>query len=349
MTQVTKPPKTLRQKLIRWCLYFCYLSALLWFSVKLFWRQQAGVPLTGKADVSHIWQFFYPELRSSGVLDDLEGSAAQQDESQNRFRILLLGGSVLEQVAPELHSSLADAVGRENYQLFNLCSSARTSRDSYLKYEYLLSRGFKCDLVIFYHGINDVRMNCCPPDQFRDDYTHCSFYKSFKRRRDAGTLNLTSVARDYIDNSIPLGEPDDEYREYGHDIKTRKPFEDNLRGILQLAKQHKQPAVVMTFASRIPDDYSRAKFEAKQLGYGSGQYEMVVESWGDPQAVRLGIRTHNQVIRSAAADLGVRLIDLDSLLKDDAAVFSDACHLSQTGLDRFVDQLLSVILKFVPQ
>lgn len=344
MPRTNSTPQTPLQKSIRWALYLCYLGGIAWLSAKLFWRQQAGIPLTGPVEPLHIWQFFYPELKRSGAVDELR-SPTSPLSSQGKLRILLLGGSVLEQVAPELEVALNNGPNGDRYQLFSLCWSARTSRDSYLKYDYLVSRGFDCDLVVFYHGINDVRMNCCPPDQFRDDYTHCSFYKSFQRRLEAGKLNLTSIAQDYIDNSIPLGEPDQKYRDYGHDIKTRKAFDKNVRGIIQLANQHNQSVVVMTFASHLPDAYSREKFEAKQLGYGSGQYEMPVESWGDPQAVRLGIAAHNEIIRAVATDLNVRLIDQELLLHGTDSRFSDVCHLSQSGLESFVENLLPVVLE----
>ncbi len=336
--------KTPIQKALRWALYLLYLAVLGWFSIKVFWKQQAGVPLTGEPDVSHVWQFFYPELVRSGVLDKLTHPQRSGDAGVP-FRIVLLGGSVLEQVEPKLRTELERRFGGGQIELFGLSSSARTSRDSFLKYQYLLEQGFECDLVIFYHGINDVRMNCCPEADFRRDYTHGAFYKSLAKRVEAGTINLRTVVGEYVDNSIPLGEPDEEYRAYGSLVKTRGAFKDNTKGIVQLARERGQTVLLMSFAHHLPENYTRKDFEAERLDYAAGQYGMVVESWGNPSGVRDGIEVHNEVIRDVASSSSTLFVDQHAELLTDPASFSDVCHLSDRGLDRFVENLMPVIVK----
>ncbi|MDA1013078.1 MAG: SGNH/GDSL hydrolase family protein [Planctomycetota bacterium] len=335
-----KPRKTLFQRLARWGLYLGYLIVVLWVSERLFWRFQAGVPLTAQADASHIWNFFYTELPRSGILEH-----AKRPPASNSFRVVLLGGSVLEQIASPFETALKQAVGeRRTVEVYSLSSSARTSHDSLLKYQHLMDIGVECDLVIFYHGINDVRMNCCPEDQFRDDYSHCSFYKSFKRRLSAGKLNLASVVGDYVDNSIPLGEPDDEFRDYGNVIKTREPFRKNLLPIVKAARRHGHHAMVMTFAFDLPQNYTRERFDNGELGYAVGNYGMRAESWGHPDNVRRTIDAHNEVIREVAQAKGVVFVDQQRHLAGQRACFTDVCHLSDAGLEAMISHMIPPIV-----
>lgn len=334
--------KTALQRVTRWGLYCGYLIALLWISERLFWRFQAGVPLTEQPDASHIWNFYYTELPRSGVLE-----RAKRTDSKS-FRVLLLGGSVLEQLAEPFETALRKAAGdQRSVEVFSLSLSARTSRDSLLKYQHLMEQGVECDLVIFYHGINDVRMNCCPEAQFRDDYSHCSFYKSFKRRLIAGKLNLTSVVSDYKDNSIPLGEPDDEFRDFGNLIKTTKPFRNNLHPIVAGASRYGHQTMVMTFASFLPDDYTRERFDNGELGYAAGDYGMRAESWGHPENVRRTIDAHNDVIRDIAENNAVLFVDLQKHLAGQQACFTDVCHLSQAGLETVISHTLPPIVELL--
>ena len=61
----------------------------------------------------------------------------------------------------ELREQLA-YLGQRNVRIFNLAMPAHTSRDSWLKYAAL--RDARFDLVIFYHGINEARVNNAPPE-----------------------------------------------------------------------------------------------------------------------------------------------------------------------------------------
>ena len=92
------------------------------------------------------------------------------------YDILMLGGSVLTDqwgsIAPELDSYLEEQ--GLNVRIHNLAMPAHTSLDSRLKYENVAKNGY--DLVLLYHGINETRFNNCPPEMFKDDYTHVDFY-----------------------------------------------------------------------------------------------------------------------------------------------------------------------------
>src|SRR5262249_50877564 len=151
------------------------------------------------------------------------------------------------------------------------------SRDSLLKYRSLAHQRF--DLVIVYNSINDTRMNNCPPEVFRADYTHCTWYRQLKRYEDSAFFRhcvlAFSLARlgDRISEAfgneqlLPRSDPPEAWRHFGADIKTRATFEANLSEIVTTAKTKGERVVLMTFAYHVPPDYSLEAFRAGKLDY----------------------------------------------------------------------------------
>jgi hypothetical protein len=112
---------------------------------------------------------FYGELR--GVED------APVTRDDGRFDVLLLGGSALHPSFGEIETYLGrrlEEALEKPVRVYNLARAAHSSRDSLIKYKKLAAKRF--DLVVFYHGINEARLNNAPPDLYRDDYTHSSWY-----------------------------------------------------------------------------------------------------------------------------------------------------------------------------
>src|SRR5205807_5198572 len=136
-----------------------------------------------------IWHAFYPEIRASGL------EAITVSNTDATYDVLFLGGSVVspffgtigEQLQAGLRARLARPV-----RVFNLAMPAHTSRDSLLKYRYLARHRF--DLVIVYNGINDTRMNNCPPEMFRLDYTHCAWYRQLERYEESPHVGRSVLA-----------------------------------------------------------------------------------------------------------------------------------------------------------
>jgi lysophospholipase L1-like esterase len=316
-------------------LLFCGLLAAS-FS-RLFWRIFAGVPLNQSATV---WDFYFGELRSSGVVD---ATVLRDDES---FDVLLLGGSVLEPDWGAVEARLGDVLREEcgdDFRIFNLARAAHTSRDSYLKYAALSSKQF--DLVIVYEGINDVRMNCCPRGAFRDDYTHCSWYRSFHDCLAAGSMTLREVVLDRR-NEISRGEPLEEHIDLGDDIQSPRAMRKNLESILETARERGDTVVLQTYAYYIPEDYSRERMVSKSLDY---QYykdkpSCPVEMWGRPQNVKAAIDAQNDEIRKlAACHPELSLVEQHELIPKRGEFFVDPCHLSEAGVRRFVENLAPVV------
>jgi hypothetical protein len=339
MPQTQLPPLQtgfrFRRRVVIGFAYALWLGVLCWGGTKLFWWWQYGVAVTDRPGVDTVWQTFYPEIDASGVLE------AKLSPSDGFYDVLLLGGSVLEQTAPVVDSALRAELGNA-VRLFNLARAAHTSRDSYLKFTRFGDRHF--DLVIFYDGINDARMNCCPDSVFRPDYSHFGWYCVFRQRLEAGGMTVSDIVKKSLAGMHDFPSDFEQWQSYGEKVKTVEPYRKNLEPIIAAAEQRHCPIALMTFAYHIPPGYSDEAFLEKRLDYGPGQYGSTIRTWGTPQGVRAAIDAHNGVIRELAGRYkNVILIDQQAAMPPNGKNFSDACHLTTEGIDVFVRHLMDSI------
>ncbi len=310
--------------------YLTYVLVLMWVGVKAFWWFQFDVSPLEAPNEEAVWRYYYPELWKSGAMD------SRQDPDS--FQVLLLGGSVLDQAADHLEPALKQSVS-ENLRLYNASSSAHTSRDSYLKYQNLADKRF--DLIVIYHGINDVRMNCCQAEYFREDYTHCNWYNQMQRRLADDPLSIQHLL---LDHMISLCEPPPDMMKFGGTIKTREAFRKNLQAIVEHAGESGTSVVLMTFAYHVPKNYTLKRFKSGKLDYGKGHYQLPVEMWGEPEHVVAAVEAHNDVIRQLAGEHDhVIFVDMQALLPRDGEHFSDLCHLTEAGDQVLVKTLASAV------
>ena len=336
-----------RRRLLFIAAYLAFVALLLFVAFLVVLKYRANVPLTGEMTELDVWKSYYPGLERSTAKQSLVRTNALDDTDDDKhFDVLFLGASVLEQVVRKLKPSAFEPLANgQSVRLYNLTMSAHTTRDSLLKLRLLKHREF--DLIIVYHGINDARMNCFPGDEFQQDYSHCAWYSGMLKRVKARRITFTDVVSDATERLIPLGEPDEKHAAFGSEIKTDKPFKANLTEIVDLAAANESTRVVfMTFATFVPNGYSKEKHAAGELGYAEGDYDMTLESWGQPDAVQAAVAAHNRVVREVAgASDRVTLIDLDETMSGKAELFSDPCHLSARGCKEFDVRLMVGVLK----
>lgn len=310
-------------------IYAAYLAGVLWagFAAFRWWRLGSATSATSGQD--QVLQLAYPSLWSNGPIAD---SGGPDDET---FDVLLLGASVLEQVAPEFAERAKSQDGAP-WRIWNTAVSAHTSRDSHFKYDRL--KDLSIDLVVWHDSINDVRMNCCPPGSFRTGYTHCAWYAALERRLEKGTVNLVDVVRSDVDRFIGLGEPEPEWIDEGAVLKTPDAYRANLEPILKDAATRGRRVVLVTMPLYLPPHYTREAFVEKRMDYGEGAYRLPIEVWGRPEHVVRGVDAHNAVLRElAAADPNVILIDLAREFPREGRYFCDPCHLTPQGITRWND------------
>jgi hypothetical protein len=321
----------------------CVVSAEV--AARAFWFLRFGVPFRNPGRILYA---YYPELR---IVDN------ERPAHGNKFYdILFLGASTLHkdwgQVEQDLLEQLAYS-GHRNVRIFNLAKQSQTSRDSWLKYAALGAARF--ELVVFYDGINEARANNAPPEIFREDYSHYSWYKTVNALAPYHgttsfalpyTLHSLAIGMQYIltkGRYVPTDRPRRDWVHYGRDPRSAVSFKHNLGAILDLAARRGDRVLLMTFATYVPEDYSLKAFKAKRLDYGL--HLTPLEIWGAPEHVLKTVAVHNEIVRSLAAQHeGVLFVDQASLMAGEPRYFNDPCHFTAVGSSKFVEYLLMGLL-----
>ena len=320
------------RRFLMWALYGSYVAALIFVTFRISLWLFYSVNPVGLSTTVNLYQAVYPELVTRGIIDSKPDGKT--------CRVLLLGGSVAEQTGDVLEQQLNERIGRP-VKVFNAGYSAHTTRDSLHKLRYLTDSGGTFDLIIVYHGINDVNLNRYPADVFQEDYSHAGWYAHFESMRKNGGVTFTGVIGDATRR---LTEDDQQAGfDHGADIKTPPAFAANLRSMIEIAAKDQTLCLLMSFASYLPKHYSREAFEKGKLEYSHGAYKSPVEVWGWADNVRNTIAAHNRVIREVAADHPELLfIDMEAEVTQPAD-FSDVCHLTDAGIDHFVQVVADAI------
>lgn len=325
--------------------FVVYLVLLAEIGSRAFWAVR-HVPFF---DPEKIWRVFYPELAMPR-----EGPHT----GLRPVRILLLGASTMNAqysfVETALREALTSRLASPLY-IHNVAVAGHTTLDS--RYKYLQLRDERYDLVVIYHGINDTRANNCPATLFRRDYSHYGWYEKINALAgDSSSAHfalpytvtfafLAARERAFAYRYVPVGAPRQEWLKYGREIKTAAAFEDNLRAVLALASDKREGVLLMTFAScRTCSERALSVAKAPECA----NWWCPTELWGEPDAVREGIDTHNQVIRKLHDEFPSALyVDQAALMMGQEEAFCDVCHLTREGARRFVSNMIDSIASYL--
>lgn len=293
---------------------------------------------------SAIINHYYPELEKLDHVYD----------SENIFNILILGGSVITYGFSDIELLLQeqlDSLTPQHVRIYNLAKPAHASLDSYHKINLKDIQGF--DLVLVYHGINELRANNCPPDFFKANYEHFSWYKEIALITENTTKDYCTTWFGFqwigvqlskkITGNLPTHFPKETWMDYGSEIKTAAPFENNLRQIISKSHEANIPVLLSTFAYHRAKNYSKQAFLDKSLDYGS--HLCLTESWGDEPHVVKGLETHNSIIKKLTAEYeeGVHFFDMEKHLTKSADNFNDICHITRAASEEFVELILPTV------
>ncbi|MCD4779136.1 MAG: hypothetical protein K8S27_01100 [Candidatus Omnitrophica bacterium] len=295
---------------------------------------------------------FYPELFPAADHQIVPDDAF--------FDVLLLGASVvnyrISDIDRRLVEGLTEQLGRK-VRIFNLSKFAHSSRDSLMKYQFLRDKSF--DLVLIYHGINEVRSNNIPAHLFKSDYSHCPFYErvnTFNRHQEISFVVFPWLVHDLIinmkqrfspDNYIPFEQPRAGWLRYGKELKATESFKQNFEDIINIAAAKNEPIVLSTFAYYLPEQYSRQNFEGGLLDYTPGEQAVPAEIWGHPQNVVSGLDAHNTVIENLRDMPGqIIFVDQRKLIPASGDYFIDICHFSPKGNQQFINNIISPVVDF---
>jgi len=335
-----------------WIVYLVFLYLFLEVTARAYWAFRWKTPFFGSGDLQN--GRFYREVRKSGVL------TTPIIKKDDYYDILLLGGSVLTDdfgdITSRLRHQLETNSGRK-LRIFNCAGTGMTTRDSLIKYRQLKSQSF--DLLFIYEGLNDVSLSNCPPERFKADYTHNSWYYRLSRldahREIAWTVlpfTCEYLALSILDkpawNWYRRGNrPQVGWQIAGDEVLTGPSFRQNLIELIELARKRGATIFLTTYAWYIPPDYNLGAFKAHKLDYA--RHINAVETWGKPENVRKGLVIHNQILRELARGQRTLFVDLELVIPRRRQYFNDMCHLTPDGCKIFVDQISPPILDQIKQ
>lgn len=325
-----------------------FLLLLVETASRLYWTLGRGVPFF---DMSAIVYSFYPELVFA------EGQPIRRDDRP--VNVLLLGGSVVNDHYGNIGLVLEERLTRilrRPVLVHNLSRRSLTSLDSLYKYQHLEGQEF--DLVIFYHGINETRANNCPPEVYRDDYSHFLWYESvngFYAHPEVAWLVFpftfeyawtNASDRWGLSTHISRGRPREDWYQYGGDVKSAASFLRNLSALLALAGKRGDPVLLMSFAYYIAPGYSEDAFRRLALDYS--RHGFPIELWGRPEHVAAALDAQNAGVERLAASLPYTLfVDQNRLIPKTGDNFNDVCHLTGKGCEAFVENILETVIRAV--
>jgi hypothetical protein len=327
---------------------FILPSLALEFGSRLYWSKIHDIPsLSPHLTVASLYPSLIPLLA--------------KDEQDQAFNILLLGGSVLGQIYQPLKEKLEKI--KPPVKVFSVSIPGHTSMDSFYKYKFLKNKQF--DLVIFYHGINEVRANYIEPKSFKIDYSHFYWYSvlgaldsHFEHQYIVFPftihflyLTLKKIALNELEHTKEI--PRFEYLDYGKKVNSATTFEYNLKNLVRLTRERGSKFMLMTFANDTPEG-GYPQFSAERYKKIYKDFHIAtssccpIEIWGKPRHVMNGIKIHNDVINKFVKhNQDVIFIDQDKNLSNKHSYFSDVCHFNPEGIKAFIQLMEPHFLKVI--
>jgi hypothetical protein len=156
-----------------------------------------------------------------------------------------------------------------------------------------------------------------------------NLYNEMKNRPDkVVTISMQDIDTNWIND--------------GSDIKSAKPYYNNVKAIEKLSKAKGEKLILASYAYYLPADYSLIKFLYEKMDYAEQRWP--VEIYGKSANVLKGLAVHDSIINSIANNNpNILYFNFDSILPHTGEYFNDVCHLSPQGCLLLSQQLADKI------
>jgi len=275
--------------------------------------------------------------------------------SADTYNILVLSCSTLhpewgkfeQLIQSELPGSKAQPRTAQpvNYEVYVASGIGFSSLDNLNCYELLSHLDF--DLVVFYGGINDARMNNCPKDVFKQDYSHLAWSNETNcvMRHPEANFCTFPLFVDFVFQKIKQRVCEarfvpihyllaSDWWRYGHEQKSLSVFNNNIAQIQEKCAQRNTKLLLLSYAFYLPSDYSLGKFKSQELDYDFQHNSRETEIWGKPQHVADFLTATNASL-SNHDETNCVFYDMNDSLRGNPKFFADICHFSPAGLAQF--------------
>lgn len=231
-----------------------------------------------------------------------------------------------------LKEALDKRMGDYRHEVLNCGMGGWTSAEILINFALHLI-DLKPDVVVFYHGLNDLEPSLTTP--FVSDYSHSrknlaaiygrikiasylpnpSWWKSYvclKRE----LLGLGNIRHDLL-RSVRVKRPGIDNPFMGLDAERR-----NIRHLIHLCQMNQIQIILSTYTYHL---YDGVRDNRKALRF------------------KEGVQEENEMLRELAEQHGLPLVDIAALIPDDDAYFLDTVHFTPLGMQFVADSVSACI------
>jgi lysophospholipase L1-like esterase len=302
------------------------------------------------------------------------GEEIQENKPENTFRIVVLGGSTVlnREVAYEknavrlLEKKLRQKYPQKKIEVINAGQSGYTSEHSLIQYMFKI-RDLQPDLLIMWHGINDMGVSCTYPGQtygsYKSDYSHAFGPLAkivFDYFRPQPVIQIKLVSADFLlqafrDNLYSdvtkhlfikrLEQQAKNYREnkntiFTHEFPSLNAYQRNLDYFILLTKEQNTPLILGNQPNifiQNPTIKETEKILSPRLVCIKDNKNYSLES------LHYGVTLFNNTTKKIAEENDVLFVDLDNKVPKNLSHFVDSVHYTEKGNEVIAQELFKKI------
>jgi lysophospholipase L1-like esterase len=279
----------------------------------------------------------HPEHNSRGY----RGAEIETPKAEGNYRIFALGGSTTygdslqpqEAYPAQLQQILHNTYGYTNVEVVNAGVNAYSSHDSLANLAYHVLDD-EPDMIIVYHGVNDVRARLVDPASYSGLNLQRGIWSMEQlEARFSGSIlwrflriqlgiignptnfeTFLATPNDVIRCPFSLGNYCESLQQEAQAILDANPpiyFERNFRNMAAIARANGADVVFSTWAYYI----------------GETPYD----NFMSPQHMQNGVDEQNEIVRSLGEELAVPVIDFAANVPENGTFWIDGMHLMPEG------------------
>ncbi len=301
------------------------------------------------------------------------GEEITQEKPENTHRIFVLGGSTVlnsgveyeKNVVRLLEKKLKQKYPKKNIQVLNAGNDWYTTQHSLIQYLFKI-KDFHPDLIIMWHGINDMYHSCNSPEfftkKYEPDYSHGLGPVSRMVRAYFQPKPLVDIKSLAIDFTYKILQKNlysdfisyDELRKYRFDSAQEKnqynlkqypsldAYQRNIESLIELTKQDSVKLILgnqpFLYKNHLSPTELHSIIFPRLLCTNDNKYPTI-------QSVKDGITVFNDKVKNVANEKNIPFIDFSSQIPKNLTYFTDDVHFSIKGNERMSEVLFDFITK----
>jgi lysophospholipase L1-like esterase len=282
-----------------------------------------------------------PNYKNGKIYHNSQGYRSNEikKKSNDILRIVTLGGSTTynesvddnEKTFTYLMEKMLNKK-KANVEVINAGIGGHSSFETLANFQFRVL-DIKPDLIILYHGTNDVHTRFVPINLHKGDNSgrrkYWSYINNNKFILNSATFRLFSNWTNDLVNFSPNDFTGSKYDFFFSEnpinilsLNSIKYIKRNYENIIAIAKQNSIKVVLVTFASTMEHEH--------------------YASWDSYQ---LGFKQQNEMIKNISKKMRISMIDFEKLMPKDRKYWADGVHLNEDGsklkAEIFVDFLIN--------